>query len=660
MLNWRNILKKLNPAVKLMSLKEKQALLKDEMALINKKFKREVVTFGYDKVQGRIPFNSAKLNEKTGGGVPCFGAGTKVLMSNYTSKNIEDIRRGDCVFAFNENDYRLEKSFVTKTFKNKTDEIVYLKSDKSEVTTTKEHPFLVTHNGDGERLWSKAINLNKESCFYYIPQEERTYEWKKGWLLGALISDGHIDKYSFTFYNKNKVLIYAFIAMVKEVYSMKCKISNYRNNNTLRVNVCSIGIVNVLTKQLEDIKNIVNRDFIRGYLAGYFDGDGGLEVNGVIKYYSSDKKNLDILSMLLRKLDFKSSLFKMSGSRISTLKGKQYASLPEFSLSVNKTLKWLFTCCPITKNETSLSLHKKTIDTHKLLFKAIPNRRNDREKTIIDVYNIQTTSGTYIANGFPVHNCGKFSVIWGSKGSCKSTLCYEIVANAQKLGKACIWVDFERSYSPVWAAVQGVNTEDLIVAPAFENAESAMDTVISLMKTKAVDVIILDSIQGMSPMGEQTTKKGVEKSLADDTMALIAKKLSQFFRVSAFQVWESDVTFVLIGQTRTDLGGFIALDRLSGGNALEHWSSFTMHARRGAKALWPYVMADSNEDEPLGEDDEIVETTTGGENQPTIKSKRVKKYTGFAMVARVDKSKVGADEGKEANLMFEYGRGIVT
>ena len=250
--------------------------------------------------------------------------------------------------------------------------------------------------------------------------------------------------------------------------------------------------------------------------------------------------------------------------------------------------------------------------------------------------------------------CGKFSVIWGGKGSCKSTLCYELVANAQKLGKACIWVDFERSYSPEWAAVQGVDVENLIVAPAFENAESAMDTVISLMKTKAVDVIILDSIQGMSPMGEQATKKGVEKSLADDTMALIAKKLSQFFRVSAFQVWESDCTFVLIGQTRTDLGGFIALDKLSGGNALEHWSSFTMHSRRAAKALWPFTMLDPNA-EPAGENDEVEEVEEGGK-----KSKKVKRYTGFALNTRVDKSKVGADEGKECGLIFSYGKGIIT
>lgn len=231
--------------------------------------------------------------------------------------------------------------------------------------------------------------------------------------------------------------------------------------------------------------------------------------------------------------------------------------------------------------------------------------------------------------------CGKFTVIWGDKGSCKTTSCYELVAQAQEMGKVCVWVDFERSYSKEWAAIQGVKTEDLIVAPAFEDAESAMDTVISLLKTKAVDVVIIDSIQGMSPIGEQETKKGVEKSLADDTMALIAKKLSQFFRVSSFQVWESDCTFILIGQTRTELGGFVALDKLSGGHALEHWSAMTIHVRRGAKDGWPHIMVKEEGEE-----------------------KAHKQYIGFDMVARVDKSKVGPDEGKESHIQFLYGKGL--
>ena len=225
--------------------------------------------------------------------------------------------------------------------------------------------------------------------------------------------------------------------------------------------------------------------------------------------------------------------------------------------------------------------------------------------------------------------CGRFSVIWGSKGSGKTTICYDLAAKAQQMGKMCLWIDFERSFDPIWAAAQGVVIEDLLMAPAFENAEQAMDLIISLTKSKAIDLIVIDSIQGLSPLGEQETKKGVERSMVDDTMALLARKLSQFFRMSAGQVAESDCTVILIGQTRMDLGGYITLEKLSGGNALEHWSSLTIHVRRGAKADAPVKTIDSKE---------VVD--------------------GFDLVAKVDKSKVGPDEGKDCHIKFRFGKGI--
>lgn len=237
---------------------------------------------------------------------------------------------------------------------------------------------------------------------------------------------------------------------------------------------------------------------------------------------------------------------------------------------------------------------------------------------------------------------GRFTVIWGPKGSAKTTNCYDIVANAQQEGLACLWIDFERSFDPIWAAKQGVLVDDLLYAPAFDNAEQAMDVVIGLTKTKAIDVIVIDSIQGLSPIGEQETKKHVEKSTADDTMALLARKLSQFFRMSAGKVYESDCTVLLIGQTRMDLGGFITLEKLSGGHALEHWSSLTIHVRRGKGADAPTEI------------EEVEETDEEG----NIKKKKKTKPIGFDMVARIDKSKIGADEGKECHVKFWFGKGI--
>jgi len=218
---------------------------------------------------------------------------------------------------------------------------------------------------------------------------------------------------------------------------------------------------------------------------------------------------------------------------------------------------------------------------------------------------------------------GRFSILWGAKGSAKTTNCYDLVEIAQKQGKLAYWVDLEQSFDPTYASYRGVNIKSLLIGNSFTNAEEAMDSIIGLTKKKLVDLVIIDSIQGLSPKGEQETKKGVEKSVEDDTMALLARKLSQFFRMSAAGVAESECTIVLIGQTRKDLGGFITLDRLSGGNALEHWSSLTVHLRRGKKANAP---------------------------------KKKDKIVGFDMVAKIDKSKVGPDEGKECHIPFYFGK----
>ena len=124
-------------------------------------------------------------------------------------------------------------------------------------------------------------------------------------------------------------------------------------------------------------------------------------------------------------------------------------------------------------------------------------------------------------------------------------------------------------------------------------------------------------------------------------MALLARKLSQFFRMSASGVAESNCTMVMIGQTRKDLGGFITLDRLSGGNALEHWSSMTVHFRRGKGANAPTKKIETDE----------ISAKTG-------KNKTKSVPIGFELVAKVNKSKVGSEEGNQAHIPFLFGQGI--
>lgn len=182
---------------------------------------------------------------------------------------------------------------------------------------------------------------------------------------------------------------------------------------------------------------------------------------------------------------------------------------------------------------------------------------------------------------------GRVSVLWGGEAVGKSTLMYHAIVQAQKEGKVIAYLDLENSIEPNRLEKFGINLnkEDLVIMH-FPIAENSLDTIIELAKNKAVDVIILDSIHSLSPSKENEDKKG-NKSLEDDTMALLARKLSQFFRMASNHVYNANIALIMIGQTRTNLGGFITLQALTGGMSLKHNSVLTLHFRRGKKVDSP-------------------------------------------------------------------------
>jgi RecA/RadA recombinase len=236
---------------------------------------------------------------------------------------------------------------------------------------------------------------------------------------------------------------------------------------------------------------------------------------------------------------------------------------------------------------------------------------------------------------------GSYTTLWGSKGVGKSTIAYKLIATTQKQGKIAVYIDMERSYDPVWAKSFGVDTENLIYIQTKE-AEETLDVVIKLCREKVADLIVLDSLHGMSPHGEQYTGKAdKERSLVDDTMALLARKLSQFFRMATPVVSDAKCAILLIGQSRLDLGSFIKCEVLSGGHALAHNSRLILRLRRGQKA-----------------DGEFNKVPTGKlteKGKPEIELIQ----TGFSLVVRVEKSQVkGCTEGNEIATIFNYKEGI--
>jgi len=237
--------------------------------------------------------------------------------------------------------------------------------------------------------------------------------------------------------------------------------------------------------------------------------------------------------------------------------------------------------------------------------------------------------------------CGNFTTLWGSKGCGKSTIAYKMIATAQKEGKIATYLDIERSYDPVWATKFGVNVNDLVIV-SIETAEQALDTIIKLCREKVIDLIVLDSIQGLTPKQENYAGKGEkERSVEDDSMALLARKLSQFFRMASAPVSEAKCAVLLIGQARMDLSSFIKMETLSGGHALLHNSRLILRCRRGQKTDAP------SEKRPTGK-----LTEKGKEEMELIQ-------IGFDLVVHVNKSQIdGCIEGQELHVPFYYTEGI--
>jgi len=239
---------------------------------------------------------------------------------------------------------------------------------------------------------------------------------------------------------------------------------------------------------------------------------------------------------------------------------------------------------------------------------------------------------------------GAFTIMWGGVSCGKSTLALQTITNAQKQNQICAYLDMERSFSKERAKELGVNLQDLILVSNCQTAEEALEIIRTLSKDKVCDLLILDSIQSMSPRGEQENK-GKQRDLAEAEMAQLARTLSKFFRVVSPDVFRAKMTVILIGQCRMSLGSFIVRADLSGGEALKHWSYQTIFMRRG-----------QNSDAPSHK---VVEYFLDPDGKLHKEGKNIP--CGFDSVLKLTKTKSSnsAIENSEIHLPFMYDRGFV-
>ncbi len=195
----------------------------------------------------------------------------------------------------------------------------------------------------------------------------------------------------------------------------------------------------------------------------------------------------------------------------------------------------------------------------------------------VDVAAISTGAPSLdIALGIGGVPRGRIIEIYGPESSGKTTLSLNIVANAQKTGTAA-FIDAEHALDPAYARKIGVNVDDLLISQP-DNGEQALDIVETLVKSNAVDVIVVDSVAALTPQAE------IEGEMGDSHMGRQARLMSQALRKLTAIGAKSNVTIIFINQIRMKIGiVFGNPETTTGGNALKFYASVRIEVRRAAQ-----------------------------------------------------------------------------
>lgn len=220
----------------------------------------------------------------------------------------------------------------------------------------------------------------------------------------------------------------------------------------------------------------------------------------------------------------------------------------------------------------SLELAIKQID--KQFGKGTILRMGDREIEPIDAINTGSL-GLDLALGIGGVPKGRIIEIYGPESSGKTTLTLHLIAQCQKAGGVCAFVDAEHALDPNYAKNLGVDIDNLYISqPDF--GEQALDVVETLARSGAVDLIVVDSVAALTPKNE------IDGDMGDQHVGLQARLMSQALRKLTSVVHKMGSTVIFINQIRMKIGamGYGTPETTTGGNALKFYSSVRIDVRR--------------------------------------------------------------------------------
>ena len=193
---------------------------------------------------------------------------------------------------------------------------------------------------------------------------------------------------------------------------------------------------------------------------------------------------------------------------------------------------------------------------------------------------------------------GRIVEIFGPESSGKTTLCLETVAQCQKAGGVCAFIDAENAFDPVYARKLGVKVEELLVSQP-DTGEQALDICDTLVRSGGVDMVVVDSVAALVPKAE------IEGDMGDSHVGLHARLMSQALRKLTGHIKKTNTLVIFINQLRMKIGVMFGNpETTTGGNALKFYSSVRLDIR-GTTQIKPSGKDKDKDEMPIGKETKV-------------------------------------------------------